>query len=195
MTHAQDEAKATLRSTMRARLATLDTAHRAAANAAVTPLLASVLRGVSQGVLMGFLSLPDEIDVTCTLQRWLDEGGQCAAPVMNWAKGSMRAGRLEGLEPPHVRMGMRGIREPNGDEVIELDTLAAVLVPGLAFDAGGQRIGRGGGFYDRFLSEVPPDVLRVGVCLDEQVVEAVAVCEHDQRVDLIVTPAGIVQVG
>ena len=195
MTRTADDAKATLRSRMRTLLAKLDGAHHVQATAAVAPLLATVLPDVQAGVLMGFLSLPDEIDVASTLDQWLKDGGCCAAPVVNWAQGSMLAGRLEGLQPPHVRMGMRGIREPNGDAVVQVDALAAVLVPGLAFDPGGNRIGRGGGFYDRFLSKVPSSVLRIGVCLDEQVVEAIPVAPHDEYVDLIVTPAGVVQVG
>ena len=195
MTRSADDAKAKLRSGMRTLLAQLDGAHHLQATAAVAPLLATVLPDVQAGVLMGFLSLSDEIDVTSTLEQWLHKGGSCAAPVMDWAQGSMLAGRLEGLQPPHVRMGMRGIREPSGDETVQVDALAAVLVPGLAFDRGGKRIGRGGGFYDRFLSKVPASVLRIGVCLDEQVVEAIPVAPHDERVDLIVTPAGVVQVG
>jgi 5-formyltetrahydrofolate cyclo-ligase len=67
----------------------------------------------------------------------------------------------------------------------------AVIVPGLAFTAAGDRLGQGGGWYDRFLSEVRPDCVSIGVCFAEQLVDALPVEPHDVPVDHVVTDRGV----
>jgi 5-formyltetrahydrofolate cyclo-ligase len=67
------------------------------------------------------------------------------------------------------------------------------IVPGLAFTAGGDRLGQGGGWYDRFLSEVRPDCVSIGVCFAEQVVEVLPVEPHDVTMDHVVTDRGVVR--
>lgn len=67
------------------------------------------------------------------------------------------------------------------------DQVDVILVPGLAFDAAGRRIGRGGGFYDRFLLRLPPATLSVGVAFEAQRIDEVPADPHDRRVDVVVT--------
>ncbi len=74
---------------------------------------------------------------------------------------------------------------------ILVEDLDAVLVPGLAFDLNGRRLGRGGGHYDRFLVRLRPDCLRVGVCFEGQIVDTVPADPWDQPVDAVVTEAGV----
>ena len=74
------------------------------------------------------------------------------------------------------------------------EELEAVLVPGLAFDAAGRRLGRGGGHYDRFLARTGPGCLRLGLCFEGQWLPAVPVEAHDQGVDAVVTEAGVREV-
>lgn len=62
-----------------------------------------------------------------------------------------------------------------------------VVVPGLAFTASGDRLGQGGGWYDRFLPEVRPDCAKIGVCFDPQLVESLPVEAHDVRMDHVVS--------
>jgi 5-formyltetrahydrofolate cyclo-ligase len=68
-----------------------------------------------------------------------------------------------------------------------------VVVPGLAFTAAGDRLGQGGGWYDRFLSETRADCVTVGVCFTEQIVDALPVEAHDVMVDHVVTDSGVVR--
>jgi len=65
-----------------------------------------------------------------------------------------------------------------------------VIVPGLAFTAGGGRLGQGGGWYDRFLAAVRPECTTIGVCFAEQVVDELPLEPHDVRVDVVVTDEG-----
>jgi len=68
------------------------------------------------------------------------------------------------------------------------DIVDVVIVPGLAFTERGDRLGQGGGWYDRFLAGVRADCVTIGVCFDEQVVAAIPVEPHDVPVDRVVTP-------
>jgi 5-formyltetrahydrofolate cyclo-ligase len=68
-----------------------------------------------------------------------------------------------------------------------------VVVPGLAFTAAGDRLGQGGGWYDRFLSQVRADCTTIGVCFAEQIVETLPVEAHDVIVDHVVTDRGVVR--
>lgn len=67
-----------------------------------------------------------------------------------------------------------------------------VLVPGLAFTPAGERLGQGGGWYDRFLPRLRADAVSMGVCFREQVVESLPVEPHDARLDLVVADDGVV---
>jgi len=85
-----------------------------------------------------------------------------------------------------LRPGYRGIAEPVGPAV-HADTVDAVLVPGVAFDPAGGRLGQGGGHYDRLLASLPDTAPRIGVCFACQVVPSVPREPHDAPVDLVVT--------
>ena len=86
--------------------------------------------------------------------------------------------------------GPFGAREPAGDTPAPPPDL--ILVPGLAFDGSGFRLGRGGGFYDRFLASLPsPRPVRCGVCFSRQIVPAVPREEHDSRVDFLLSEEGL----
>jgi 5-formyltetrahydrofolate cyclo-ligase len=76
-----------------------------------------------------------------------------------------------------------------------LESIDAVIVPGVAFDPQGRRLGYGGGFYDRLLPRLRDDCLRVGVAYDEQLVDELPVAEHDAHVHAVVTPSRVLRVG
>lgn len=67
-----------------------------------------------------------------------------------------------------------------------------VVVPGLAFTPAGERLGQGGGWYDRFLPRLRDDATTIGVAFDAQIVESLPVEDHDANVDVVVTESGIV---
>lgn len=86
-----------------------------------------------------------------------------------------------------------GIREPATHLPSAGSEFDLILVPGLAFDPGGGRLGRGKGFYDRFLAGARGP--RAGVCFDDQIVDQVPVEPHDLRMDFVVTPSAIYRCG
>ena len=79
-----------------------------------------------------------------------------------------------------------GIGEPTGEEYTELESVDVIVVPGVAFDKEGHRMGRGRGFYDRLLKETP-NAYKIGVAFEFQMVESVPVEPHDVMMDCVVS--------
>lgn len=132
-----------------------------------------------------FSALAGEPDV---LASW-PEGKRIAMPRVEGddLKFHWVASRAE------LRPGRFGILEPVGEVPDAGSGFDLILVPGMAFDLRGGRLGRGKGFYDRFLSNARG--LRVGVCFEDQIVGDVPVEPHDLRMNFVVTPSAIYRCG
>lgn len=124
-----------------------------------------------------YMPLPDEVDLTPlfheTKARWF-------IPAFDAALGSYRMARYA----PPLRPRKFGILEPEKPIWAERDELDLILVPGLAFDRRGNRLGRGGGFYDRLLPLY--SARRAAICLAAQVLSNIPTEPHDCRMDLVV---------
>ncbi len=133
----------------------------------------------SAKVIFGFTPLPGEPD-------WM--GGELP-PEKVFAYPRVREdGMLVFLSASEFQMGGLGVREPVGETMAPSPDL--VLVPGLAFDTSGARLGRGKGFYDRWLA-ANPTVRSVGICFKCQIVESLPFEAHDARVSAILSEDGI----
>jgi 5-formyltetrahydrofolate cyclo-ligase len=151
--------------------------------------LVSELRGAArQGVVSAFASMPDELNVWPLLRRLHAAGAPLALPVVE-GKGRPLVFRAW-VPGDAMNKGVWDIPEPKADKaVVEPDIL---LVPLLAFDAQGGRLGYGGGFYDRTLAglRARKPIAAVGLAFDEQRVDAVPHLDYDQRLDWVLTPSG-----
>ena len=163
-------------------------AHGATAGARLAEHGLSFLPLAPGRVVSGFSAIRDEIDPATLLQRLQGEGHHLCLPVMQ-GKGLPLVFRAWS---PGDAMGtvQWGIAEPLPDKpVLEPDV---VLVPLLAFDAKGFRLGYGGGFYDRTLARLRAikPVVAVGIAYDELKVDAVPHRGYDERLDWVLTPSG-----
>lgn len=73
------------------------------------------------------------------------------------------------------------------------DSIDAVIVPGVAFDESGRRLGYGAGYYDRLLPLLRPDCIRIGIAFDEQLLPEIPSSHHDVDVDMVVTPSRVIR--
>ena len=130
--------------------------------------------------IYGYLPYNQEVRTVPILMRALQDGKTVAVPKV--IDDQMIFVVMDDLEK--VEKGYAGIPEPiaNGPEAA--DSKALVLMPGLAFDPQGHRVGYGGGFYDRFL-EKEPDHPTVALCYAFQVFPELETQEHDIPVDLV----------
>ena len=130
--------------------------------------------------LYGYLPYNQEVRTVPILEQALADGKQVAVPKIYG--DTMRFILLPDLSK--VEKGYSGIPEPIADEPIAADETALVLMPGLAFDPKGNRMGYGGGFYDKFL-EAEPGHPTVALCYDFQMLPHLDTEAHDIPVDLV----------
>ena len=133
------------------------------------------------GTIYGYLPYNQEVRTVPMLRRALEEGKQVAVPKVYGDE--MKFIYLGDLS--QVAKGYAGIPEPIADGPVAQDGTALVLMPGLAFDPQGHRIGYGGGFYDKFLAREPGHPT-VALCYDFQVVEHLQTEEFDIPVDIVI---------
>lgn len=88
--------------------------------------------------------------------------------------------------------GASGLRNPIAGVPVPFEDIDLVVTPALGFDSKGNRLGRGGSYYDRFFANSELKALRCGFAFCEQLVDSVPVTEHDQPVDMVVTDEGII---
>lgn len=141
-------------------------------------------------IILAFLSLPTEIDTTNLVFHAWRNMKRVLAPKVSWEQRRMLPIEIRSLSDD-VSESPLGIREPAQGLPFPVANIDLVIVPGLGFDKNGNRIGRGRGFYDRFLAHRDWKGVACGFALEEQVVDEVPRQEHDMEVDMLITDVTI----
>ena len=180
------EAKRALRIQVSAGLKRMGPGERAAASARARALLAAQpLWKTAQWVLF-FAPLPEELDVWPLLTEALAAGKKIGLPRFVAEDSTYEACQIQDPKSD-LRVGHFGIREPASRcAPLPSTRLDLILVPGVALDLRGRRLGRGKGYYDQLLVELRGTTC--GVAFDEQIVEEIPVAPHDVHLDCILTP-------
>jgi 5-formyltetrahydrofolate cyclo-ligase len=183
--------KAALRRRLLADRARLSPDQRAAAARALRDAVLELPQVQMAGTIAAYYSLSSEPDTHGLVYALWKRGGYVLLPLLrpdadlDWAS-------YEG--PDSLRPGPRGLAEP-AEPPRGMDAVARadlVLVPALAVDRGGVRLGRGGGSYDRALARVAPGIPTIALLYDGELLDEVPADDHDQRVRLVARPsAGI----
>lgn len=187
-----DEKKA-LRSAAKERRAAAHAMHEKTAPAAIAAIDLEPLAPCWPCVVSGFLPIGEEIDPLPLMAAMRAKGATLALPVIE-KKAAPLVFRVWTPGDP-LEEKMWGIREPLAEAaVVEPDVL---LVPLLAFDASGYRLGYGGGFYDRSLARLRAmkPVVAVGLAYDEQRLDAVPRESYDEPCDWVLSPSGPIRCG
>jgi len=144
--------------------------------------------------IMAYVNMPGEVRTEKIIEDLLKAGKTVVVPVCITQTVDLLASQIKGLD--ELVAGHYGILEPKKEYIRPVDPsiLEVIIVPGLAFDIHGNRIGHGKGYYDRFLMKVPPFAKKVGLAFDFQVMPSVPVCHFDVPMDLIITESGIKKV-
>ena len=137
--------------------------------------------------IMAYLAMPKEANLDAFIIQALAHGKHVYVPVCV-TKTEMVGVRIRDLEM--LTRGTLGIRIPKEPyDIVEPTRLDCILVPGLAFDRRGGRMGMGAGYYDRYLQQIPTDK-RIGIAWDNQLTEMeVPMAPHDEWMHKIVTPS------
>lgn len=129
-----------------------------------------------------YVSKKGEADTTLLLERILLDKKRLLVPRCTDKCGNMEAVEIKALS--WLKEGYYGIKEPEKGEVTEKSEIDLCIVPGIAFDEDGYRIGYGGGYYDRFLKDIK--AYTVGICFKELKAESIPKEENDISVNNVI---------
>lgn len=134
-----------------------------------------------------------EVSTVRILERCFELNKIIVLPAFNNEKHDMKLLKVDNLEMDLVP-GKRDVLEPdlNRCKVVPIESIDIAIIPGLAFDEKGGRIGTGEGYYDRFIPKLSNTTRKVALALDEQIIPQVPVESHDKHVDIIVTDERII---
>ncbi len=125
-------------------------------------------------------SLPDEVDTRWLIEDALKSGKTVLLPVVRGDDLELR------LYSDQMQTGSFGIQEPLGKAFLDYSSIDLAIVPGMAFDAVGNRLGRGRGYYDRLLPRIP-HLKSIGICFPFQLLDLLPTDSHDISMTEIIT--------
>ena len=181
------EAKRELRAQVLSKRDGMPAQTRAAASLAIAAALTARDDFAAAQMLLLTLPFGSEWDTRPIVAAARARGKTVAVPRVNVSTRMLDLGSVTDIERD-VAPGYHGIPEPRAHCVpIDVAAIDWILVPGVAFDLAGRRLGYGGGYYDRLLPSLRPDAARIAGALELQVVAQVPAAPHDLTVDVIVT--------
>ncbi len=138
-----------------------------------------------------FVGVRGEPDTTAIISYLLEQGKNVCVPKC-YRGGIMEARRIKNLDEL-VPVPPFGIPEPGPDtEIVPPHKIDIALIPGLAFDTTGGRLGKGAGYYDRFLKDTT--AYRCAICFEFALIDTVPTTDHDISMDMVVTESKIIRV-
>lgn len=176
--------KAELRRELRAALRGVTPEESASWSRAIVDRVADSAEWARAPRVLIFAPMAGEVDIRPLARLGWGQGKAVGVPRVDWKAGRMRGVRVEDWDRD-LSPGEQGVMEPRPG-LPEL-TPDLVVAPGLGFDLRGFRLGRGGGFYDRYLESLGESAARIGVAFDMQIRAELPISHHDQRMDAVVT--------
>ena len=187
MSTAAHTLKASLRHQLRAKSRTMSATERASWSEQLCALLVEQPIWREARSVLHFFPTAQEPDISPLLEIALAEGKKISLPRYVNERKEYEARQIQNLSSD-LEVGAFNISEPKAScPVVPLNQLDLALVPGLGFDVSGWRLGRGNGYYDRMLAQVPGH--KCGVAFDWQIVKEIPWEPHDIRLNSILTPS------
>jgi 5-formyltetrahydrofolate cyclo-ligase len=183
------EEKARVRAEVRAAVGAMSAAIRTAASARICEALTRTEAYDRARCVLGYLAIGDEPDLGALMESARADGKRVCLPRVAGDRLEIveaTAGEVELIKSP------LGVLEPSAGRVVAPKELDLLVIPGVAFDIEGGRLGRGKGFFDRLLACPERHWMVCGVCFGAAVVDAVPVAPHDARVDAVATERWVV---
>lgn len=171
----------------------IDPGQRGLFSKKVAANLWSVPEFATAETVLFFISFRSEVDTMPMIRRALEEEKSVCVPCTDAGNKAMVASRIIDLDGD-LELGNYDILEPKEEclRPVPADSIDVVLMPGVAFDLTGGRLGYGGGYYDRFLEKCSPRCMLIAVAFEVQIIEHVPCADHDARIHKIVTEKRVI---
>jgi 5-formyltetrahydrofolate cyclo-ligase len=137
-------------------------------------------------VVMMYLPMPHEVDTTLLILTAWQQGKTVAVPKISWEQRHMIPVEITSLETG-LKTESTGLRIPTNGTPVPFDEIDLVITPGLGFDKNGNRLGRGGAFYDNFFKHEKITAVRWAVAFSRQVCDEIPHDDNDVPIDAVVT--------
>jgi 5-formyltetrahydrofolate cyclo-ligase len=178
--------KLQLRTELKTRLTAMSVEARAEKSKSACRNLIETPQFGQSTVVMIYLSLPHEVDTSAAILAAWQQGKTVAVPKISWQQRHMIPVVITSLEVG-FSTEVGGLRNPITGAPMPIEDIDLVVAPGLGFDRKGNRLGRGGSYYDRFFAHKNLHAVKCGFAFDEQVIDTVPTVEHDVQMDMLVT--------
>ena len=176
------EDKKSIRAEVRRRIKLLSEADKGAAATAIFAKVEATEAFAGAECVALFVAMWDEVPTTEALERWRKMGKRVVVPRV---EGDVM--RYYEYHPDRMTVGAFGIIEPVGDDEVSADAIDLMVVPARAFTLNGDRMGRGGGFYDKYMSLEGFRAVKYGIAFTCQIFETLPIDPHDIPVDEVFT--------
>jgi 5-formyltetrahydrofolate cyclo-ligase len=187
VTEGTHDSKADLRTLMQDQLDALDGETRRSLSRDARAHLVQHEAFRHASVVMIYMPILKEVDVTGIALECFRRHKVVCVPRVDWVRKDMQPVEVSSFDDESMDVDEHGLRSPRNARLVLPDLIDLVVVPGLAFDAEGHRLGRGGGFYDRFLTRIRRDCTTIGIAFDVQFVDSVPTDDRDMSVDVVIT--------
>jgi 5-formyltetrahydrofolate cyclo-ligase len=183
--------KTQLRRQLQKRLLELTTEQRAEKSKKACQNLISTLQFRTASTVMLYLSLPHEVDTSEAILHAWQMGKTVAVPKVSWQQRHMIPVQIHSLETG-FSTGVSGLRNPVTGVPTPIADIDLVVAPALGYDRKGNRLGRGGSFYDRFFVHKDLKAVKCGFAFAEQQIDSIPTVDHDKPIDLLVTDEEVI---
>lgn len=182
------ETKKRIRNEVASRIAACDAKELSAKIRHVQQRLFEFANFLEAGIVLLYLDRPCEIATQEIIQFCENTGKTIVLPVFETEKFRIKLWKVDNLNRC-LRNGARGIPEPDPAKckLVPLDCVDIALIPGIAFDEKGGRVGYGEGYYDRLVPKLDITTRKVSMALEDQVYPQVPMASNDRHVDIIIT--------
>lgn len=180
------KAKKDIRRAVKPMVLSLSAKEREQQSQSVCKRLLELISERQAGCVALFSPLSDEVDISPLAQELMSRGCRVVLPRVGDAADGTPQMEFFDYEHQNLVQGAYGISEPQGECACRTEDIDFMVVPGVAFTADGRRLGRGKGYYDRYLARVGFRAFCVGVCYVCQLYDELPSEPHDRRVDAVV---------
>jgi 5-formyltetrahydrofolate cyclo-ligase len=180
------------RSTL-ARRDALSKEERSEKSAAIKERLFDFANFLEAKIVLFYMSYNNEVDTEPMIRKTLEAEKVVALPLVNTEKKKIVPFKIDNLDRD-IRPGYRGIREPIPERCKQIPAqyINLAIIPGVAFDERGGRIGHGMGVYDRFIPQLDITTRKVALAFECQIVPQIPMEPHDRYTDIIITEKRII---
>jgi 5-formyltetrahydrofolate cyclo-ligase len=144
-------------------------------------------------IVLLYVNNVNEVNTELIIEKSLKLNKIVILPAINTKNHEIKLLKIDDVKTG-LKVGSRGILEPDAEKckVVPVECIDIAIIPGIAFDEKGSRIGSGDGYYDRLIPQLPITARKVGIAFEDQIIKQIPTESHDRHVDIIITEKRII---